>query len=161
MVLKLLSSVTKEIQHETTFLDLNEISLKYYIEEMCQYKVTYDSARNSGYNIIRNQTILIWVDICVQVLQRKEKAMITIITNIYLEFMLLPVYNNSCDLLVHENENGDQQSRDSSRKVHPPGVFSKWRHKPTTVRTCWLEEERKQSNEYIPLCEKSTGEIHF
>lgn len=112
---------------------------------MCQHKVTYDSARNSGYNIIRNQTILIWVDICVQVLQRKEKAMITIITNIYLEFMLLPVYNNSCDLLVHENENGDQQSRDGSRKVHPPGVFSKWRHKPTAVRTCWLEEERKQS----------------
>lgn len=70
--------------------------------------------------------------------------MITIITNIYLEFMLLPVYNHSCDLLVHENENGDQQSGDNSCQVHPPGVFSKWWDKPTAVRTRWLEEERKQ-----------------
>lgn len=71
--------------------------------------------------------------------------MITVFISIYLEFMLLPVYNHSCDLLVHENENGDQQSGDNSRQGHPPGVFSKWRDKPTAVWTCWLEEERKQS----------------
>lgn len=77
--------------------------------------------------------------------QRKQKAMIIVIMNIHLEFMFFPVYNHSCDLLVHENQNGDQQSWDSSCKVHPPGVSSKWWNKPTTVWTCWLEEEKKQT----------------
>lgn len=59
--------------------------------------------------------------------------------------MFFPVHNHSCDLLVHENQNGDQQSRDSSCKIHPPGVSSKWWNKPTAIWTCWLEEERKQT----------------
>lgn len=62
LVLELLSSVAKKIQHETTSLDLNEISLKYYSEEMCQYKVFLGLCqvlKNGGYNITPNQTILV------------------------------------------------------------------------------------------------------
>lgn len=69
--------------------------------------------------------------------------------NTYFEFMFLPVYNHSCDLLVHENQNGDQQSWDGSCEVHPPGVSSKGWDKPTPVWTCWLEEKRKQFSNNI------------
>lgn len=69
--------------------------------------------------------------------------MIAVVTNIYLEFVFLPVYNHSCDLLVHENQDGDQQSRYGSCKVHPPGVSAKRSNKPASVWTRWLEEERR------------------
>lgn len=34
--------------------------------------------------------------------------MIAVNMNIYLEFVFFPVHNHSCDLLVHENQDGDQ-----------------------------------------------------
>lgn len=61
--------------------------------------------------------------------------------------MFFSVYNHSCNLLVHENQYSDQQSRDSSGKAHPPGVFSKRWNKPTSVWTCWLEKDRGHFSE--------------
>lgn len=84
------------------------------------------------------------------------------VMNIYLEFVFFPVHDHSCDLLVHENQNGDQQSRNSSCKVHPPGVSSEWWNKPTSVWTCWLEEEREhfQSNIKTHYLVKNQWERH-
>ena len=59
----------------------------------------------------------------------------------YLKFVLLTVHNDSADLLVHEDENGDQQGGDKAGQVHPPWVLSKRHHQPATVRASRLLEE--------------------
>ena len=45
-------------------------------------------------------------------------------SNTHLELVLLPVDNDGGDLLVHEDENGDQQGGQCRRQAHPPGVAS-------------------------------------
>jgi len=56
----------------------------------------------------------------------------------YLKLVLLAIYNDSGDLLIHEEQDGDQQGRQSCCQVHPPGVPSERWHKPATVWACWL-----------------------
>lgn len=52
--------------------------------------------------------------------------------------MFLPVDNHSCDLLIHEYQDGDQQGGKSRGQVNPPGVPSEGGHKPAPLRTRWL-----------------------
>lgn len=61
--------------------------------------------------------------------------------------MFFPVYNDRSDLLVHENQDGDQQRWDSGSQVHPPGISSKRGDKPASIRTCWLRAERQHFSE--------------
>lgn len=58
-----------------------------------------------------------------------------------LEFMLFPIDNHSSDLLIHKYQNGDQQSGECGRQVHPPGVPSKRVNKPAPMWTRGLEEK--------------------
>lgn len=62
----------------------------------------------------------------------------------HLKLVLLPVDDDSSDLLVHEDENGHQQGRDGCCQVHPPRVPSKRWDKPTPLRTGWLRRARKR-----------------
>ena len=41
--------------------------------------------------------------------------------SVNLEFVFLPVDNDGCDLLIHEDEDDSQQSGDNSSKDHPHG----------------------------------------
>lgn len=59
--------------------------------------------------------------------------------HVYLEFVLLAIDDDSGDLLIHEEQDGDQQGWQSSCQVHPPGVTSERWHKPATVWACWLK----------------------
>ena len=45
----------------------------------------------------------------------------------YLQLVVLPVHNESCDLLVHEEENCRQESRNDGRR-HRPSLepITKW-----------------------------------
>lgn len=58
-----------------------------------------------------------------------------------LEFVLLPVDDDGGDLLVHKDQNGDQQSRDGGRQVHPPRVAAERGNEPAPVwtRGLWTE----------------------
>lgn len=55
-----------------------------------------------------------------------------------LQLVLLPVDNHSSNLLVHEDQYGDQQGRKSRCNVDPPRVSSKGGNKPAPFGTCWL-----------------------
>lgn len=55
------------------------------------------------------------------------------------------VEDDCCDLLVHEDKDGQQQSRQGSCHTQPPGVGSKRGHQPITTRECGLEEDRDRS----------------
>lgn len=68
--------------------------------------------------------------------------MMAVNMNIYLEFVFFPVHNHSCDLLVHENQDGNQQSRYGCCEVHPPGVPAEGGNKPPSVWTRRLEREK-------------------
>lgn len=61
-----------------------------------------------------------------------------------LKFMFFPVDNDSCYLLVHEDKNSHQQSRDGSCKVNPPGISSKWWNEPASVGTGRLRGQRQK-----------------
>lgn len=56
----------------------------------------------------------------------------------YLQLVLLPVDNDSGDLLVHEDQDGHQQGGQDTRRVHPPRVLPKGGNKPASVRPCGL-----------------------
>ena len=62
----------------------------------------------------------------------------------HLELVLLPVDDDGCDLLVHEDEDSHQQCRDGCCQVHPPRVASKRRDKPTPLGTGRLLRARKR-----------------
>lgn len=62
----------------------------------------------------------------------------------HLELVLLPIDDDGCDLLVHEDEDSHQQCRDGCCQVHPPRVPSKRWDKPTPLRTGWLRRARKR-----------------
>ena len=56
------------------------------------------------------------------------------LTSAYLELVLLAVDDDSADLLVHEDEDGDEEGGDEAGHVHPPGVLSERHHQPAAVR---------------------------
>lgn len=56
--------------------------------------------------------------------------------------MLLPVDDDSCDLLVHEDEDGNEEGRQRTCKVYPPWVLPKGKHEPPSVHTSGLWVER-------------------
>lgn len=57
----------------------------------------------------------------------------------HFELVLLAVDDDGSDLLVHEDEDGDQESRDKAGQIHPPWVLPKRQHYPTPVWTCGLK----------------------
>lgn len=48
----------------------------------------------------------------------------------YHEFVLFPVHNDSCNLLIHEHQNRSKQCRSDGHKAQPPGVTTKWMDQP-------------------------------
>ena len=58
----------------------------------------------------------------------------------YSKLVLLPVDNDGCDLLVHEEEDGEEHGRDAGKEVDiPGGVCIKQGDCPTTeIRSCRL-----------------------
>lgn len=57
----------------------------------------------------------------------------------HLEFVLLSVDNDSSNLLVHKDEDGDEKSGEEGGQIHPPWISAKRGHKPTTIWTCRLD----------------------
>lgn len=57
--------------------------------------------------------------------------------------MLLPVNDDSCDLLVHENEDGAKQCWDEGDEDCPPWVWSQRADDPATVISGRLKRVRK------------------
>lgn len=53
--------------------------------------------------------------------------------------MLLPVDDDGCNLLVHEDENGAQQSWKQRDDDRPPGVWPQWVDEPASIISGWLE----------------------
>lgn len=52
--------------------------------------------------------------------------------------MLLPVDDDSCDLLVHEDEDGAQQRGDEGDNGGPPWVGPDRVYNPATIVSGWL-----------------------
>lgn len=70
----------------------------------------------------------------------------------YLQSVLLPVDDDSCDLLVHENQDGRQQRGEDGGQCEPPRVFTAHGvDEPLTVTTRWLMSERKSMNCYLTV----------
>lgn len=57
---------------------------------------------------------------------------------LYLQLVFLPVNDNSSDLLVHEDEDGAQESWDEGYENGPPWVWSQGADEPATVISGWL-----------------------
>lgn len=64
---------------------------------------------------------------------------------LYFEFVLLPVDDDSCDLLVHENEDGAEQSWDHGDHRRPPGVGPQRVDEPAPIISGWLVANRKNA----------------
>ncbi len=56
----------------------------------------------------------------------------------YLKFVLLAVNNDGADLLVHEDEDSDEEGRDKAGQINPPRVLTKRHHQPSTIWPSWL-----------------------
>lgn len=52
---------------------------------------------------------------------------------IYLQFVFFPVDDDGADLLVHEYEDGDEESRYEAGQINPPRVLPKGHDNPATV----------------------------
>ena len=59
--------------------------------------------------------------------------------SVNLEFVFLPVDNDGCDLLVHEDEDGGEESRRDGSYGTPPRVSAERRDDPGPVRICGLK----------------------
>ena len=55
-----------------------------------------------------------------------------------LKFVFLAVDDDGADLLVHEDEDGDQESGNRAGQIPPPGVLTKRHHQPAPIRACGL-----------------------
>ena len=53
--------------------------------------------------------------------------------SIYLQLVLLPVDDDRCDLLVHEDEDGAEQSRNDGDQWRPPRVVTDGVDQPPTT----------------------------
>ncbi len=51
----------------------------------------------------------------------------------YLHLVVLSIHNDSCDLLIKENEDGGQEGGDDSYYNQPPGLDAPEVHQPFTV----------------------------
>lgn len=51
----------------------------------------------------------------------------------HLQFVLLPVDNDGCDLLIHEDEDGAEQSRDEGDNGGPPWIGPHRVYNPATI----------------------------
>ena len=73
--------------------------------------------------------------------------------------MLLPVDDDGCDLLVHEDEDGAEQRGDKSDDGGPPGVGPHGVNNPATIIPGWLRRERdmRKMVEIIHTCERLTN----
>ena len=60
-----------------------------------------------------------------------------VITVSHLELVLASVDDDGGDLLIHEDENGAEESGDDGGEVGPPRVDEEWDH-PATVGAGWL-----------------------
>lgn len=60
----------------------------------------------------------------------------------YLKFVFLSVNDDRSDLLVHEDEDGTEKSRDHCYDTSPPRVWTHRVNKPTSVISCWLYEHK-------------------
>ena len=59
----------------------------------------------------------------------------------HFELILLPVDNDGCDLLIHEDENDSQQGGDDGGKDEPSGVLvAEWIDEPTSGVGCGLDK---------------------
>lgn len=61
--------------------------------------------------------------------------------------MLFPVDNHGGDLLVHKNEDGDQQCWERGCQVDPPGVPPERRDQPAPLGIGGLEREEEEEEE--------------
>lgn len=61
----------------------------------------------------------------------------------HLQLVLLAVKNDSCDLLVHENEDGNEDGRHHRRQADPPGVGSKGEDNPAPHGICGLQKAER------------------
>lgn len=59
--------------------------------------------------------------------------------------MFLPVDDDGCDLLVHKDENGAEQSRDGGDNCGPPGVGPHRVDNPATIIPGWLRVMAKRT----------------
>lgn len=59
----------------------------------------------------------------------------------YQQFVLFPVNDDSGYLLVHEDEDGAEKSRDRGCQDRPPGVASDWVYQPPSVISGGLMEK--------------------
>lgn len=59
--------------------------------------------------------------------------------------MFLPVDDDGCDLLVHKDENGAEQSRDEGDNCGPPGVGPHRVDNPATIIPGWLRVMAKRT----------------
>ena len=73
--------------------------------------------------------------------------------------MLLAVDDDSGDLLVHEDKDGAQQSRNGRRQQRPRGVGAQRRHQPTTVLRSGLQETGSElrGNTQSNACKESAA----
>lgn len=55
--------------------------------------------------------------------------------------MLLPVNDHSCDLLVHEDQDGAEESGDEGDDGGPPRVWPHRVYKPATIIPGWLRNK--------------------
>lgn len=62
--------------------------------------------------------------------------------NIYLQLVLFPVDDDGADLLVHEYENGDEESWHEASQINPPRVLPEGHDDPVTVWPRGLHEEK-------------------
>lgn len=62
----------------------------------------------------------------------------------HLQFVLLPVDNDGCNLLVHEDEYGAEESRDEGDDGGPPGVGPHGVYNPATIIPGRLWQVRKK-----------------
>lgn len=68
----------------------------------------------------------------------------------YPQLVLLPVDNDSRDLLVHEDQDGHKQGGQDAGRVHPPRVLAKRGHKPASVRPCGLSRASRKACSSLP-----------
>lgn len=58
------------------------------------------------------------------------------------QLVLLPVDDDGCDLLVHEDEDGDKEGGQGARQVNPPRVLPEGKDEPPSVHAGGLGEKR-------------------
>jgi len=77
----------------------------------------------------------------------------------YLEFILLAVNNDGTDLLVHEDEDSDEQCRDRAGQINPPRVLPEWHHQPATTRPSSLVGDERSLYFNGAIC--TVAHAHF